>query len=338
LSKERFDWVDYSKAFGIVLVVYGHVARGLVNSDIMVASQIYKYVDSVIYTFHMPLFFFLPGLFLLTSFQAKGPAGLFGSKLDTIVYPYILWSLLQGTMEVALSSITNGDVSLARVLSLFVEPRAQFWFLYALFLIYIVIIPSLFLFRIKSLLLLLMISVFIYFLGLDSPDSAALGFISNNFVFFLMGAAFQQLRLIRFNSGFMLLALASLSIAGQLFFHKSGYNYLDKGGLLLALSVVSLLAVVSFSSWLTRFGFYFMAYVGSSSMAIYLMHIIAGSGARVILDKFLGVESLTVHLSLGVLLGLFLPLIAVRIAGYFRIPYLFSFPISQCWVMISKPK
>ncbi|MEY8214537.1 MAG: acyltransferase family protein, partial [Colwellia sp.] len=70
-STERFEWVDYAKAIGIFLVVYGHVSRGLVSAGLMADSTLYQYADSVIYSFHMPLFFFLSGLFLVSSFKSK---------------------------------------------------------------------------------------------------------------------------------------------------------------------------------------------------------------------------------------------------------------------------
>ena len=130
VSSARDRWVDYAKGIGILLVVYAHVARGLVSASIGLDDPVWRTIDSVIYTFHMPLFFFLSGLFFYGSLQKRGAQALVLTKVDTILYPYIVWSLLQGTAEVLLSRYTNGNVGLARVLNL-LEPRAQFWFLYA---------------------------------------------------------------------------------------------------------------------------------------------------------------------------------------------------------------
>ncbi|MBC7755034.1 MAG: acyltransferase family protein [Bdellovibrio sp.] len=62
----RTLWVDYAKALGIMLVVYGHVTRGLYNAQIPMNENLFKLIDSIIYSFHMPLFFFLSGLFFYT--------------------------------------------------------------------------------------------------------------------------------------------------------------------------------------------------------------------------------------------------------------------------------
>lgn len=136
--QERNAWVDYAKAIGIILVVYGHVARGVFNAGLPMDEGTYLLVDSIIYSFHMPLFFFLSGLFFYDSLMKRGKAGLIVNKVDTVVYPFIVWSLLQGLIEVALSNYTNGEVTLGQVFSLLWSPRAQFWFLYALFLVFVV--------------------------------------------------------------------------------------------------------------------------------------------------------------------------------------------------------
>ncbi len=136
--QERNVWVDYAKAIGIILVVYGHVARGVFNAGLPMDEGEFVLVDSIIYSFHMPLFFFLSGLFFFDSLQKRGRGGLIINKVDTIVYPFIVWSLLQGLFEVVLSNYTNGQVTLTEVFSLLWMPRAQFWFLYALFLVFLV--------------------------------------------------------------------------------------------------------------------------------------------------------------------------------------------------------
>jgi len=47
----RSNWIDNAKAIGIILVVYGHVARGLYNAGIKVHVPLYQLIDSVVYSF-----------------------------------------------------------------------------------------------------------------------------------------------------------------------------------------------------------------------------------------------------------------------------------------------
>ncbi|HFZ2131086.1 TPA: acyltransferase family protein, partial [Klebsiella pneumoniae] len=133
-NANRNEWVDYAKGFGIVLVVYGHISRGLYNSGIISDTKWFHFIDSLIYSFHMPLFFFLSGLFLMKSLQVRGLPYFIFNKVDTILYPYLIWSVIQGLTEFLLSKYTNGNVRLSDVFALLWHPRAQFWFLYSLFL------------------------------------------------------------------------------------------------------------------------------------------------------------------------------------------------------------
>ena len=47
--KGRIDWIDSAKGIGIILMLLGHV------------SAMPKYFIILIFSFHMPLFFFLSG-------------------------------------------------------------------------------------------------------------------------------------------------------------------------------------------------------------------------------------------------------------------------------------
>jgi fucose 4-O-acetylase-like acetyltransferase len=326
---QRLEWVDYAKAIGIILVVYGHVARGLFSAGIIVDSPIYHYVDSVIYTFHMPLFFFLSGLFVISSFRTKGLAESLCSKLDVIIYPYIIWSLIQGCIEVFLSTYTNGSVTIDQVLSLFTSPRAQFWFLYALFLVFVISLIAIYILKSASLSVLFMLSLVAYLSPIDHDSFVGFRLISNNLIFFWLGAIFQNFRMVRFNNDALLFVVIIIFVGCQILFHGVGHTYIDRGLPLLILSTISLLLVVSLSDFLTRYDLSFISYIGASSMAIYLMHILAGSGVRVILSKFLGVDSLYVHIIMGTFLGVLIPLLALKVLRYFKLPYFFSFPISR---------
>lgn len=65
IKKDRLDWIDLSKGLGIILVVYGHVARGVNSAGL--DFDLFNQIDDVIYAFHMPLFFILSGYFFVKS-------------------------------------------------------------------------------------------------------------------------------------------------------------------------------------------------------------------------------------------------------------------------------
>ncbi|HIG2625646.1 TPA: acyltransferase family protein, partial [Klebsiella pneumoniae] len=88
----RETWVDYAKGIGIILVVFGHANRGLYSSGIYISPEIYHYLDNVIYSFHMPLFFFLSGLFFVSSIKNRSKKVFLWSKFKNVIYPYAVWS------------------------------------------------------------------------------------------------------------------------------------------------------------------------------------------------------------------------------------------------------
>jgi hypothetical protein len=105
-EKFRLYWVDFAKGVGIILVVIGHVWYGLHNGGIAIPEKLDLGVERWIYSFHMPLFFFIAGLFAISSMGKAGKVFL-SDKLATIGYPYVLWSLIHGGLEIAARSIAH---------------------------------------------------------------------------------------------------------------------------------------------------------------------------------------------------------------------------------------
>ncbi len=323
----RDPWVDYAKAIGIVLVVYGHVARGLFNAGIPMDVPLYERVDSIIYSFHMPLFFFLSGIFFLHSLHRRGSVALAANKMDTILYPYILWSLIQGLTEVWLSRYTNGKVSLAEVLSLW-DPRAQFWFLYALFL---VMLTAILVYRrdIRALILgVLALGALAYVFQASIPSALHSDYVVKNFVFFALGVWFNTVkdRLTLHPGRWAAAGVIGFLIVQYGFQVGLGMQAGDKGVASLLVAIISILAVASLSMWLARSPSPWVLALGGASMGIYLMHILAGSGARILLGRFLGVRDVGVHLIVGCLAGILLPMLVIWLMKRFGIGGLFDAP------------
>jgi len=310
--QEREEWVDYAKAFGIILVTYGHVARGVMNAGIKGDESVYYFINNVIYSFHMPLFFFLSGLFFISSLQRRGAYSLFKNKLATIFYPYIVWSILQGSIELLLSNYTNGNVTVTQIASFLWAPRAQFWFLYALFLVSLVGILVYTKLSAKYYWLILVFATIAYINRYELVLIPLTGFVLHNFVFFAFGIVFYQKReLIAKNNYFILPVSFLVFIILQWYFHIQ-LNLLyttEKYWLALLVAICSILFVSSLSISLLRFKLRWLAFLGEASLGIYVMHIIAGSGIRIILQKMLGINDILTHLVIGTTMGVLIPLV-----------------------------
>ena len=312
IMTQRNEWIDSAKGIGIVLVVYGHVLRGLVKAGLVSDSSTVRLVDSVIYSFHMPLFFFLSGLLFVDTLSRRGRVGLVFSKVDSIVYPYVIWSLIQGFSEVLLSRYTNGNVTVSEVLALAWQPRAQFWFLYALFIVFTV-----FAFltvwsdkRLHAALLGLFAILYIFksYLSLNLVTN----FLYSYAVFFALGVCFNAVNdWVEGQIPLLLVLFAAFFLVAQYLFHVTyGLAYDHGGWPTLGLATVSIFFVVTIAIWLSRFASGWLQMLGGASMSIYLMHILAGSGARVIFKNYLHVTDVTAHVIVGLAFGLCLPLAA----------------------------
>ncbi|MBB1477107.1 acyltransferase family protein [Shewanella sp. SG41-3] len=326
--EDRARWVDYAKGIGIILVVYGHVMRGLYSAGFEFYGRFYELSDSIVYSFHMPLFFFLSGLFFYQTLSNKGPKQLIFSKIDTLFYPYVVWSIFQGSIEAILSNYTNGNVTFSDVLSLLWAPRAQFWFLYDLFFCFVffsVILNAQT--KIRTIISFLFLITFYYILLNVSNDNTLLLVYC---IFFLFGVIYN----FYFNKGYMeskllLLIVSILFFISQYIYHfYYSLSYLDYSIFSLLLAFVSVFFIVLLSLFLSKTKVKFLSYLGGASMAIYLMHILAGSGVRVILGNIFGIESVVIHLILGLVAGLFFPLIALWVFRKANLKYIFSAPIS----------
>lgn len=329
---QRSDWVDYAKALGIILVVYGHVAKGLSSAGIEAQFKSFETITSIIYSFHMPLFFFVSGFFFYNSLKKRGGTKLILRKLDTVVYPYLIWSIFQGIIEVFLSNYTSGDVTFSEVFSLLWLPRAQFWFLYVLFIFFSVSTIIFSLFSKKTVILLFLLSIVLYVYSPNFSVNLIIRLIKGYFVFFVFGIFFSlYFKVEQISTLFSLSLLTSGFIISQYLFHVTlGLHYSDIGFESLLLALVSILFLVSLSSQISRLiPNKVLANIGKLSMAIYLMHTLASSGARIVLSHIVNIYSFEFHIIAGCLIGILIPLFIVKIMNKLKLPYLFSAPISQ---------
>ena len=105
----------------------------------------------------------------------------------------------------------------------------------------------------------------------------------------------------------------------------------------LSIALISIVFIVSMSSLLAKNSNRIISYIGASSMSIFLMHVLAGSGARVILDKVFHIDTFTIHVLVGCAVGVIAPIVALVIIEKFKIPYILSAPLCQ-WVYLVRKK
>lgn len=101
MTKDRITWIDIARGIGILLVLYGHGLNG----------DSYRYL---IYSFHMPLFFFLSGIVYhhrkqenFLHFLKKNIKGILIPYFIFAILSYLLWVLNFGVEKITAEQIIN---------------------------------------------------------------------------------------------------------------------------------------------------------------------------------------------------------------------------------------
>lgn len=325
----HFDWVDYAKGIGIILVVYGHVARGVFNAGMIEGEELFKYVDKIIYSFHMPLFFFLSGVFFVQSFDKRGGRGLLINKLNSLVYPYLLWSLIQGGVAYSLQSVTNFKTSLSDIFSLLWLPQDQFWFLYALFFIFI-FYTALYALR-PNIFVLFLISIVTFFLkGTLHTEWVAINFLFAYGVYFCAGILLSRFKFHEINVRFYWVVIFIIAfVASQYYYLQLSISNANQEGFFrLIIAFLGIAFVVTISKLLSA-RFFMIKLIGNYSLEIYLLHVIIGSGFRIVIQHVFNIDESSIHLVLGTLVGVLASFVIAWYAKKTYFSFLFSFPKSK---------
>lgn len=98
MLSNRVYWVDVAKALAIILVVIGHMGFP-------------EEVRTVIYGFHMPLFFLLSGIFVSTKEDFRS---FFAKKARTLLIPYLCFNAIFIAFDLAQSIIVGHNYSLGQ--------------------------------------------------------------------------------------------------------------------------------------------------------------------------------------------------------------------------------
>lgn len=297
-------WIDFARGIGIVLVVYGHVLSGLVRAEVFPAGPLWRWMDYTLYTFHMPLFFFLAGLNVQHSLR-RGAQSFLAGKVWTIAYPYVLWSLVQGGTAMLLAHDANIAILPSDLAAIWHRPIAQFWFLYALMICHVAaaLIPS------RRTMIVIAAIGFAVFLLLP-PAQAGLPLTLHDFPFYLAGVYGSRAVTAWRPSGWPVLALIVLAFAGAAAV-GGRLSGMDAHGLAsLPACVLGIGATVALCKLLNEKRHRWLALVGVTSMTIYVLHILAGSGLRIVMLKLHVPPEPWAYLIAGTIAGVVLPLLA----------------------------
>ena len=313
MSDERMQRnmeIDTLRGLACVLLVSFHVVGVSADTGLRLpADHWLQQLNGALAYLRMPLFSFLSGY--VYAFRPYRPGqsdarGFIQGKMRRLLLPMLtvgtIFALMQSALPGANQHMTNWWL-------LHIVPVAHFWFLEALFIVFLLVValehwrllasPQ----RFGGVWALTVLAfVFLHV----TPYFAANGAVYL-MPFFLAGLACKRFELHTVPARW--LAAAVLALAGV--WLAALPQALGQG-----LSVPGLLAGLSAAFLLLRSGWRWpaLAYVGSFSFAIYLMHVFFTAGSRMTFTR-LGVANLYVLLGLGTLLGIAGPMLAAQLIG-----------------------
>jgi fucose 4-O-acetylase-like acetyltransferase len=297
--------IDFMRAVAITLVVFGHVQRGLFQTGQASGvywEAVYPIVDYFIYVFHVPVFFATSGV-LLERHSEQRPKQ-FAARLGRLVLLYGLWNTINAIPAVAFTGYINRSFGKAGYLDAInpLHVNGIMWFFVAL-----MAAQTLhFLTQRHPPIRWLVIGLSVVVLAADADfHGAAYGSL-----WLLLGAQLARRKLldgVRFDPW-----LAGLSVAG----------YLTASALCYAFGVPYTLAIpacgfVVHALYCIGQGHPvqpgLVSSVGKETLSIYVMHVLAVAGLRILLVKVLQVQpsgGLIVALTLA---GVAIPIVAVKL-------------------------
>lgn len=140
VDRDREAWPDAVKIVACILVVLGHFSQSMVKSGILPADSLYSWFQMTIYTFHVPLFFICSG-YLYQSFTRMTTASDWWfnvrKKLLVLGVPYFVFTVVTLAMKAVAGDAANAAAEASALETLFLNPTAPYWYLYALFFMFL---------------------------------------------------------------------------------------------------------------------------------------------------------------------------------------------------------
>ncbi|MFM9909914.1 MAG: acyltransferase family protein [Chitinophagaceae bacterium] len=333
LSRSRHPWIDYARGISIILVCFRHIFGGVMTEEKVVSNYpVLEYINIFFFSFRMPLFFIVSGIFFKLSLGKKGTGNFIKNRAQTILYPLIVWGAIHITIQLIFPSYVNANRQPYDYFKLLYQPRSveQFWYLNALFFVSILYTLVNVYARLNSVRQ-LGLGILLYAIaGYLHMNSIELGFITDVFFFYFFYAVGDIASDFMLNpenykkiaSFKTLLFIIPFFIVIQHYFtvlnitNKNDYyvqNYQPALFALAALVGGSFVICVSFLlQKLDKLRF--LRVIGYHSLYIYVTNLMVTAATRVIMVRFFHINDVGLLLLAGTITGIVIPIVFYNIA------------------------
>lgn len=307
--RTREKWVDDVKVIACILVVLGHFFQSMTKANILPENNLYGWFNTTIYYFHVPLFFICSG-YLYQKYSKVNSVDSWcknvAKKALALGVPYLTFSTATWLLKTMFADSVNKQAD-SLFSTLVVNPSAPYWYLYALFFIFLVT-PTFSSVKATAVGLIVALAAKVLILTGGSSIYAVSTVLSNE-IWFVLGmsiCAFNvQLKGKRVQGTICELLFVILSIVV--------YTVEISGGVIsFAMGLLACVAVILMvAGFEEKFG-RGMDFLAKYTMPIFLMHTLFAAPMRSVLLK-MGITNTVVHIVLGLAISFAGPIIAAWI-------------------------
>ena len=308
--RTREKWVDDVKVIACILVVLGHFFQSMTKANILSENDLYEWFNTTIYYFHVPLFFICSGYLYQKYSKVNSVDGWFRNvvkKALALGVPYATFTTATWVLKKLFSSSVNDQIG-GLGDTLFLHPTSPYWYLYALFFIFLVT-PTFSSVKAAAIgLMAALVAKVLILTGGGYSVYAVSTFLSNEiwFVFGMSICAFDVQLKGRKVQGII---CGLLFIILSILVYKAG---ISEGLASFAMGLLACVAVIMMVAGFEEGLGKGIDSLAKYTMPIFLMHTLFAAPLRSVLMK-VGIENAVIHVALGLGISFAGPIIAAWI-------------------------
>lgn len=312
IIKTREIWIDSVKVIACILVVLGHFFQSMTKANVLPSNDLYLWFNQTIYYFHVPLFFICSGYLYQYLSKDEDYSKTIFKKAVNLGIPYFTFSFITWILKTLFSKSVNAEIG-GLADTVFIHPTAPYWYLYALFFIFVVT-PV---FKNKSaaicgIAVALVFKVWEIILG--GYKLPIISYVISNEVWFVIGMCLSifkyKIDLLenRFKlSASMVIVFIVLSIFLYISNIRSGLISFFMG-FIACCSIIMLFMIIYKNGYYSRL----FDYLGKYTMPIFLMHTLFAAPVRILLLK-INIHNVIIHVGLGLAISFIGPIFAAEL-------------------------
>lgn len=322
--RTREKWVDNVKVIACILVVLGHFFQSMTKANILPENDLYGWFNTTIYYFHVPLFFICSG-YLYQKYSKVNSVGSWcknvAKKALALGVPYATFTTATWVLKKVFSGSVNDQIG-GLSDTLFLHPTSPYWYLYALFFVFLVT-PTFS--NVKAAAIGLMVALVAKVLILTGGGDSvyAVSTVLSNEIWFVLGMS-----ICAFNVQLKGRKVQG-TICGLLFIILSVVVYMAEisgSAISFAMGLLACVAVIMMvAGFEEKFG-RGMKLLAKYTMPIFLMHTLFAAPLRSVLMK-VDIENAVIHVVLGLGVSFAGPIIAAWIMKKTKRLEFFLYPV-----------